>query len=199
MFLVVMVSRSRVNILDLASGDFLDFPPTPKSLPRVMTVPGVISDLDGGESYDGDSDAPSSIYRERKIIVANLLPLHAQRDKEKIGGWSFSMDEDSLLLQMKDGFSSETEVIYVGCLKVDIDPSNKKKLLRNFWRILGVSQHFCPLTYRKNSIINSVSNSCGPFFITCFQLVPIMVNALTDHCGRLMYLQIKYLQIKSWK
>ncbi|KAI3923809.1 hypothetical protein MKX01_009550 [Papaver californicum] len=146
-----MVSRSCINILDLASGDFLDFPPTPRSLPRVMTVPGVISDLDGGESYDGDSDTPSCIYRERKIIVAYLLPLHAQRDKEKIGGWSFSLDEDSLLLQMKDGFTSDTKVIYVGCLK---------KLLEDF----GCVPTFLPPDLQKKFYHKFCKQQLWPLF-----------------------------------
>lgn len=95
-----MASRSSANFFDLASGDILDIPETPRGLPRMMTVPGIISD--GCGSNDGDSDRMSSGCHERKIIVANMLPLHAQRDTaaEK---WCFNIDEDSLLLQLKDG------------------------------------------------------------------------------------------------
>ncbi|KAI3985812.1 hypothetical protein MKX01_026598 [Papaver californicum] len=159
-----MVSRSCINILDLASGDFLDFPPTPRSLPRVMTVPGVIYDLDGGKSYDGDSDTPSCIYRERKIIVANLLPLHAQRDKEKIGGWSFSLDEDSLLLQMKDGFSSDIEVIYVGCLKVDIDPSEQEEVAQKLLEDFGCVPTFLPPDLEKKFYHKFCKQQLWPLF-----------------------------------
>jgi trehalose 6-phosphate synthase/phosphatase len=125
-----MASRSYSNLLDLAGGgDLLDIPHTPRTLPRVMTVPGIISDL------DGDSDVSSSGCRERKIIVANMLPLQAKRDIET-GKWCFSWDEDSILLQLKDGFSSDTEVIYVGSLKVEIDTSEQdavaQKLLDDF-------------------------------------------------------------------
>jgi trehalose 6-phosphate synthase/phosphatase len=125
-----MASRSYANLLDLAGGgDLLDIPHTPRTLPRVMTVPGIISDL------DGDSDVSSSGCRERKIIVANMLPLQAKRDIET-GKWCFSWDEDSILLQLKDGFSSDTEVIYVGSLKVEIDTSEQdavaQKLLDDF-------------------------------------------------------------------
>ncbi|KAK9008157.1 hypothetical protein V6N11_075059 [Hibiscus sabdariffa] len=81
-----------------------------------MTVPGIISDMDSCSSNDGDSDVNSSGCRERKIIVANMLPLHAKRDGET-SKWRFSWDEDALLLHLKDGFSPETEVIYVGSLK----------------------------------------------------------------------------------
>ncbi|CAL5418961.1 unnamed protein product [Camellia sinensis] len=128
-FLLVMASRSCTNLLDLASGDLLDILQTPRSLPRVMTVPGIISDV------DADSDGTSSVCRERKIIVSNMLPLHAQWDAET-AKWCFSWDEDLLLLQLKDGFTPETEVIYVGSLKVDIDASEQEevaqKLLDNF-------------------------------------------------------------------
>lgn len=121
-----MASRSRANFLDLASGNLLDLP-TPRALPRVMTAPGIISE-------DGDSDG-LSVCLERKIIVANMLPLNAQRNTDT-GKWCFSWDEDSPLLQLKDGFSSETEVIYVGSLKDEIDASEQEevaqKLLEDF-------------------------------------------------------------------
>ncbi|GFZ00088.1 trehalose phosphate synthase [Actinidia rufa] len=124
-----MESKSCANFFDLASGDLLNIPPTPRALPRVMTIPGIISYL------DGDSDGASSVCHERKVIVANTLPLHAQRDVET-AKWCFSWDEDSLLLQMKDGFSLETEFIYVGSLKVEVDASEQEevaqKLLDNF-------------------------------------------------------------------
>ncbi|KAF9624330.1 hypothetical protein IFM89_009613 [Coptis chinensis] len=68
----------------------------------------VITDIDGDGSNSEDSDICSIDCRERKIIVANRLPLHAQRDAVT-GKWCFTLDEDSILLQMKDGFSSETE------------------------------------------------------------------------------------------
>ncbi|KAK4358226.1 hypothetical protein RND71_023836 [Anisodus tanguticus] len=120
-----MPSRSCANLLDMASGDILDIPQTPRALPRVMTVPGIIAD--GYGSNDGDSDSMSSSCRERKIIVANMLPLHAQRDTTA-KKWLFSLDEDSLLLQLKDGFSPETEVVYVGSLKVDVEPSEQEEV-----------------------------------------------------------------------
>ncbi|CAL5398795.1 unnamed protein product [Camellia sinensis] len=128
LLLPVMASRSCANLLDLASGDLLAVPRTPRGLPRVMTVPGIID-------LDGDSDEVSPVCRERKIIVANMLPLHAQRDAEN-AKWCFNWDKDALLLHLKDGFSPETEVIYVGSLKVEIDASEQEEvaqiLLDNF-------------------------------------------------------------------
>ncbi|KAK6116515.1 hypothetical protein DH2020_049753 [Rehmannia glutinosa] len=76
--ITVMASRSSGNFLELASGELLDVPHTPRSLPRVMTLPGIISD--GNVNSDLDSDSAPSSCRDRKIIVANMLPLHAQKD-----------------------------------------------------------------------------------------------------------------------
>ncbi|CAN1230203.1 Probable alpha,alpha-trehalose-phosphate synthase [UDP-forming] 7 [Linum grandiflorum] len=61
------------------------------------------------------------MIQDRIIIVANQLPVKAKRRPDN-KGWSFSWDEDSLLLQCKDGFHEEMEVIYVGSLSVDVDP-----------------------------------------------------------------------------
>ncbi|KAL3644523.1 putative alpha,alpha-trehalose-phosphate synthase [UDP-forming] 9 [Castilleja foliolosa] len=78
-----------------------------------------------------DSSSPSC----RKIIVANMLPLHSQKD-DKSGKWHFTLDEDSLLLQLKDGFLPDTEVLYVGSIKAEIEPDEQDEiaqtLLDNF-------------------------------------------------------------------
>ncbi|CAH9108269.1 unnamed protein product [Cuscuta europaea] len=118
-----MASRSSTNFLDVACEEILDVPQTPRALPRLMTVPGIISD----GSNDGDLDFNSPIHQDRKIVVSNMLPLHAQKDKET-SRWCFSLDEDSLHLQMQDGFSSETEFLYVGSLKVEIEPSEQEEV-----------------------------------------------------------------------
>ncbi|KAL5725230.1 hypothetical protein ACHQM5_008394 [Ranunculus cassubicifolius] len=123
-----MFSRSSTSLLNLATGDLLDYPQTPRSLPRLMSVPGIITDLDSEESSDGD------VRAERMILVANMLPLQAQKDGT--GEWCFRMDEDSLLFQMRDGISPEMDIVYVGSLPVDIDVSKQedvaKKLLEEF-------------------------------------------------------------------
>ncbi|KAJ0989937.1 hypothetical protein J5N97_008293 [Dioscorea zingiberensis] len=116
-----MVSRSYSNLLELASGDSPSFGHVGKRLPRVMTVAGIISDLGEENSSSVGSDAPSSMSQERIIIVGNQLPVRAhQRPGNE--GWSFSWDEDSLLLQLKDGLGEDVEVIYIGCLREDIEP-----------------------------------------------------------------------------
>ncbi|GLJ28764.1 hypothetical protein SUGI_0567020 [Cryptomeria japonica] len=130
-----MVSRSYSNLLDLASGDMPNFGRTVRRLPRVMTVPGIISEFDDDNANSVASDAPSSVCMQRMIIVANQLPLRACRKPDGTS-WFFSWDEDSLLLQLKDGLSDDIEVVYVGCLKVEVDLSDQDDvaqiLLENF-------------------------------------------------------------------
>lgn len=115
-----MMSRSYTNLLDLASGNFPIMIREKKRLPRVMTVPGIISELDDDQANSVSSDVPSSIVQDRIIIVANQLPVKAKRRPDN-KGWSFSWDEDSLLLQLKSGLPDDMEVLYVGSLGVDVD------------------------------------------------------------------------------
>ncbi|KAF8697441.1 hypothetical protein HU200_036042 [Digitaria exilis] len=128
-----MVSKSYSNLLDMTSGDGFDFRQPFKSLPRVVTSPGIISDPDWDMRSDDDSVGSAS-SAERKIIVANFLPLNWTRDEA--GQLSFSLDDDALLMQLKHGFSNETDVVYVGSLKVQVDPSEQdqvaQKLLREY-------------------------------------------------------------------
>lgn len=119
-FALKMMSRSYTNLLDLATGNFPVMGREKKRLPRVMTVAGVISELDDNENNSVTSDVPSSIAFDRVIIVANQLPVKAKRRPDN-KGWSFSWDEDSLLLHVKDGLPEDMEVIYVGSLKVEVD------------------------------------------------------------------------------
>nr|AWB09339.1 trehalose-6-phosphate synthase 3 [Tamarix hispida] len=131
-----MVSRSYGNLLELASGDFPTFPRGEKRFPRVKTVTGVLSELDDENTNSVSSDAPSSIAQDRIIIVGNQLPLRANRKSDGDRGWYFSWDEDSLVLQLKDGLREDLEVVYVGCLKEEIPPSEQdsvaQTLLENF-------------------------------------------------------------------
>lgn len=95
-----------------------------RRLPRVMTVAGVISELDDDQANSVTSDVPSSIIVDRIIIVANQLPVKAKRRPDN-KGWSFSWDDDSLLLHIKDGLPDDMEVLYVGCLRVEVDSSEQ--------------------------------------------------------------------------
>lgn len=119
-----MMSRSYTNLLDLASGNFPVMGREKKRLPRVMTVAGVISELDDDQANSVTSDVPSSVVVDRVIIVANQLSVKAKRRPDN-KGWSFSWDEDSLLLHIKDGLPDDMEVIYVGSLRVEVDSSEQ--------------------------------------------------------------------------
>ncbi|KAG8638824.1 hypothetical protein MANES_14G067800v8 [Manihot esculenta] len=166
-----MMSRSCINLLDLASGDMLNLPRTPRSLPRVMTVPGIFSDTDGDGSNDGDSDAPSSGCGKKQIIVANFLPLHAQKDLNS-SKWSFSFDEDSILLQMKDGFSINTEVVYVGSLKVDVDTSEQEEVSQKLLEEFNCVPTFLPPDLHKKFYHGFCKHQLWPLFHYMLPMFP---------------------------
>ncbi|CBI32507.3 unnamed protein product, partial [Vitis vinifera] len=96
-----MMSRSYTNLLDLATGNFPAIGRERKRLPRVMTVPGNVYELDDDQANSVSSDNPSSVAQDRLIIVANQLPVKANRRADD-RGWVFSWNEDSLLLQLKE-------------------------------------------------------------------------------------------------
>ncbi|XP_060201246.1 probable alpha,alpha-trehalose-phosphate synthase [UDP-forming] 7 [Lycium barbarum] len=118
-----MISRSYTNLLDLASGNFptMGRDRAQRRMPRVMTVPGSICELDDDQAHSVSSENPSSLAGDRMIVVANLLPLKAKRRPDN-KGWSFNWNEDSLILRLRDGLPEDMEVIYVGSLCVDVDP-----------------------------------------------------------------------------
>ncbi|GMN67757.1 hypothetical protein TIFTF001_036819 [Ficus carica] len=130
------MSKSYTNLLDLASGNFpaLDQGKR-KRLSRAVSLPVSVTELDDDQAQSVDSDSSSSVHSDRIIIVANQLPLKAKR-REDGKGWDFSLNEDALILQLKDGFPKDVEVLYVGSLKVDVDLKEQddvsQRLLENF-------------------------------------------------------------------
>ncbi|PIA40453.1 hypothetical protein AQUCO_02500274v1 [Aquilegia coerulea] len=155
-----MVSKSSTSLLNFATEDLFDFPTTPRSLPR---FPGFLSDADGDER---------DVSRERMIIVANMLPLHAHKET-KTGEWSFTKDEDSLLLQMKDGLSSETDVIYVGSLPVDIDASDQEEVAQKLLDDFSCVPTFLPPDLYKKFYHGFCKQQLWPLF---HYMLPICVN-----------------------
>ncbi|XP_011024382.1 PREDICTED: alpha,alpha-trehalose-phosphate synthase [UDP-forming] 6-like [Populus euphratica] len=125
-----MVSRSYSNLLELASGESPSFERMNRRIPRIMTVAGIMSDIDDDPSESVCSDPSSSSGQMyRIIIVANQLPIRAQRKSDGSKSWIFSWDENSLLLQLKDGLGDdEIEVIYVGCLKEEVHLSEQEEV-----------------------------------------------------------------------
>ncbi|KAF8399284.1 hypothetical protein HHK36_015149 [Tetracentron sinense] len=147
----------------MASGELLQIPRTPRNLPLAITNPGIISDSDNYGSKNGHSDVPSPVCCERKIIVANLLPLHAHKDI-KTRKWCFSLNEDSILLQLKDGFSSKTEVIYVGSLKVDIDASEQEEVAQTLLEDFNCVPTFLPTDLQKKFYQGFCKQQLWPLF-----------------------------------
>ncbi|XP_057541745.1 probable alpha,alpha-trehalose-phosphate synthase [UDP-forming] 9 [Amaranthus tricolor] len=164
-----MASRSHGNLLGLVSGDILDIPCTPRNLPRVMTVPGIISDMEGRESSDEDVGAP--VVRERKIIVANMLPVNASKDSET-GKWCFTLDEDSILLQLKNGLAPNTEVIYIGSLKVDIDTNEQDEVSQRLLKEFKCVPTFLPQELQKNYYHGYCKQYLWPLFHYMLPMCP---------------------------
>ncbi|KAL1327855.1 hypothetical protein HN51_037849 [Arachis hypogaea] len=125
-----MVSRSYSNLLELASGESPSFGTMNRRIPRIMTVAGLISDVDDDPAESVCSDpSSSSVHRDRIIIVANQLPIRVQRKPDGNRNWLFTWDDNSLLLQLKDGLGDDdTEVIYVGCLKEEVHPNEQDEV-----------------------------------------------------------------------
>ncbi|XP_068641613.1 probable alpha,alpha-trehalose-phosphate synthase [UDP-forming] 9 [Aristolochia californica] len=166
-----MVSRSCANLLDMATENIMDIAMTARRLPRVMTVPGIISDLDNYGSNYKDSFADLPVSRERIIIVANQLPLVSQKDAHS-GEWCFSFDEDSLLLQMKDGFKSDTEVYYVGSLKADIDACEQEKVAQQLLEKYHCVPTFLPRELQRKFYHGFCKQQLWPLFHYMLPLCP---------------------------
>lgn len=116
-----MLSHSCFNLIDLNEYTC----GTNRALiPKVITEPGMLSESD---EMSGQSGVVSSGFKERRIIVANMLPLKCWFDEET-KKWGFDWDEDALVLQLKDGFEASVEVVYVGSLNVEIDACDQDQV-----------------------------------------------------------------------
>ncbi|KAG6547241.1 hypothetical protein Mapa_011177 [Marchantia paleacea] len=173
-----MVSRSYANLLDLSAGDMGVAPRSGRRLPRVMTVAGIVSSegRDDDNSNSVTSDAPSSLSTERIIIVAHMLPLLAQR-KANDTGWTFSWDEDSLVLQLKDGLPEDMEVIYIGCLKVEVELSEQDEVASTLLESFNCVPAFLPAHVQANFYHGFCKQLLWPLFHYMLPLAP-------DHGGR---------------
>lgn len=109
-------------------------------IPRVMTAAGVISDLSPRSDSD---DAASSAAPERRIVVANELPVRALQDKQS-GRWRFELDRDKPVVQLKDGLRPDVEVVYVGSLKADIDAADQEEVAQELYERFRCVPTFLP-------------------------------------------------------
>lgn len=132
-----MISRSCLDLLSLLSLD--DFRVVSR-IPRVMTAAGVISDLSPRSDSD---DAASSAAPERRIVVANELPVRAHQDKQS-GRWRFELDRDKPVVQLKDGLRPDVEVVYVGSLKADIDAADQEEVAQELYERFRCVPTFLP-------------------------------------------------------
>ena len=149
----------------------MGFSHSPRALPRIMTVPDIISDLDRDETDDGNSDTPSTVTLSKKIIMSNFLPMNAQKDL-KSGKWSFSFDEDSLLLQMKDGFTENTEVVYVGSPRVDVDTSEQEEVSQQLLEEFNCVPTFIPSEIYKRFYHGFCKHHLWPLFHYMLPMCP---------------------------
>lgn len=111
----------------------------------MISVPGIISEFEDGSNVESPEPV-SSLSPERRIVVANQLPLKAYRDSSK---WVFEWDKDALVLQLKDGFPPDVEVVYVGSLSVDVDFSEQEEVAQ-----LLLDKFKCVPTFLPSDLIN---------------------------------------------
>ncbi|KAL2228012.1 probable alpha,alpha-trehalose-phosphate synthase [UDP-forming] 11 [Sesamum indicum] len=165
-----MLSRSCFNLLNLD-----DYSIDRTRIPRVISVPGIISEFeDVGNAESPESDAVSSVSQERRIVVANRLPLKACRDSSSDGKkWWFDWDKDALVLQLRDGFPSDVEVVYVGCLGVEIDPSEQEEVAQ-----LLLDKFKCVPTFLPLDLINKFYHGfCKHYLWALFHyMLPLTPN-----------------------
>ncbi|EFJ35313.1 trehalose phosphate synthase [Selaginella moellendorffii] len=175
-----MVSRSYSNLLDL-SGEYPTFMRSGSSrrMSRVMTVPGMCSESREEESVANltpGENVSSSISQDRAIIVSNVLPLHASRRPDNLS-WVFSWDEDSLLLRLKDGLPEDMEVLYVGCLSVDVELSEQDEVAAYLLDNFNCVPTFIPPDLRNRYYIGFCKQQLWPLFHYTLPLTP-------EHGGR---------------
>lgn len=166
-----MISRSYTNLLDLTASYSLALSSVSRNLPKVMTVPGALTDFREDDTHSNavPCDAPSSISQDRTIIVANMLPLRAEKSQ---GSWSFTWDEDALLLQIRDGLSDNTELVYVGCLSEDIDASEQDEVAAKLLDEFNCLPVFVPPDLKQKYFDGFCKQQLWPLFHYLLPLTP---------------------------
>jgi trehalose 6-phosphate synthase/phosphatase len=160
---VGIMVKSDSNLLDMNSEDVFDFQQPFRSLPHVVTSPSIIPNPDRQTSNYDDSFVSTHSCLKRKVVVANFLPLNCEKD-EATGQWSFAMDDNQLLVQLKDGFSVENEVIYVGSLKVQVDPSEQDLVAQRLFKDLKCIPTFLPADLQRKFYHGFCKQQLWPLF-----------------------------------
>ncbi|CAI9284814.1 unnamed protein product [Lactuca saligna] len=138
-----------------------------QKLSRIMNVLGIINEFDDEPASSDASENASSLSMDKIIIIANQLPLKSKRRPDN-RIWSFTWDNDSLLLRLEDGFPDDMEVLYVGSLNVDVDGIEQDDVAQLLYKDSFVSQLFFLLASLTCSILGFARNSCGLYFTTCY-------------------------------
>jgi trehalose 6-phosphate synthase/phosphatase len=126
---------------------------------------------------NGEHGEPNCDDNEyRMLIVGHMLPLIATRSTDD-QGWTFSWDEDSLLLQLKAGLPREMEVIYIGCLKVDVGTAEQDEVAATLLENFNCVPAFLPLDVRTRYYHGFCKQTLWPLFHYMLPLSP-------EHGGR---------------
>jgi len=126
---------------------------------------------------NGEHGEPNCDDNEyRMLIVGHMLPLIATRSTDD-QGWIFSWDEDSLLLQLKAGLPREMEVIYIGCLKVDVGIAEQDEVAATLLENFNCVPAFLPLDVRTRYYHGFCKQTLWPLFHYMLPLSP-------EHGGR---------------
>ncbi|KAG6507840.1 alpha,alpha-trehalose-phosphate synthase [UDP-forming] 6-like [Zingiber officinale] len=170
-----MVSKSYSNLLELASGESPSLGRISRGIPRVVTAPGIVPDLDDSEddASNASSERSSLSPRDRTIIVANQLPIRVQRHPEG-RTWTFSLDQDSLLLQLKDsiGEHADMELIYVGCLREEIPVAEQDEVSQTLLESFRCVPVFLPADLRSRFYHGFCKQQLWPLFHYMLPLSP---------------------------
>ncbi|CAM6072530.1 unnamed protein product [Sphagnum tenellum] len=126
---------------------------------------------------NGEHGEPNCDDNEyRMLLVGHMLPLIATRSTDD-QGWIFSWDEDSLLLQLKAGLPREMEVIYIGCLKVDVGTAEQDEVAATLLENFNCVPAFLPLDVRTRYYHGFCKQTLWPLFHYMMPLSP-------EHGGR---------------
>ncbi|KAF7806106.1 putative alpha,alpha-trehalose-phosphate synthase [UDP-forming] 9 [Senna tora] len=163
---IQMAAKSYSDLLELSSQDKSNSPQVPRDISRVMSDPVIM--------FNNNDDASSSESGPKLIIVANFLPLKAEKDTS--GRWRFSYDEDSIYLQLRDGIPSDTKVVYAGCLTVDVDASEEEQVSQELKVQFKCYPIFLPSDLKKNFYNGFCKQYLWPLFHSMLPMNPAYCN-----------------------
>ncbi len=192
-----MASRSYSNLLDLTGDTTVSAEPGigggmrrtggGARMTRVATSPpGICSESRDDDNRSSTTQQEGSVSTEasvlseenRMLIVAHMLPLNAKAtgpDGSK--SWSFEWDRAALLWQLKDGLPEEMEVIYIGCLNVDVDETEQDEVAATLLENFNCVPAFLPQDLRTRFYHGFCKQMLWPLFHYLLPLSP-------DHGGR---------------